>query len=78
MFKSSPTSHPTLTEILTRLEEAEAPVILALVINNNSGYELRLEEVDLSCGKFSSNSSMPDTILPDTSSVVYIEKVVEL
>ena len=65
----------TREDIVTRLAESEKAVSLALVINNMSGHKLSLEEVDLSCGVFSSNSSMPDTILPDTTAVVFIEKV---
>ena len=65
----------TMEEVLSRLGESEQEVSLALVINNMSGHRLRLEEVDLSCGVFSGNSSMPESILPDTTAVVFIEKV---
>ena len=64
-----------MEEVLSRLGESEQEVSLALVINNMSGHRLRLEEVDLSCGVFSGNSSMPESILPDTTAVVFIEKV---
>ena len=65
----------TREEIVARLTESEEAVSLALVINNMSGHRLSLEEVDLSCGVFSSNSSMPDTVPPATTAVVFIEKV---
>ena len=65
----------TMEEVITRLAESEKVVSLALVINNMSGHKLSLEEVDLSCGVISSNSSMPETILSDTTAVVFIEKV---
>ena len=65
----------TREEIVARLTESEEAVSLALVINNMSGHKLSLEEVDLSCGVFSSNSSMPDTVDPATTAVVFIEKV---
>ena len=68
----------TREEIVVRLEESEKAVSLALVINNMSGHKLTLEEVDLTCGVFSSNSSMPDTVLPATTAVVFIEKVTDL
>lgn len=64
-----------IEEVLNRLEETEKPVVIGLIINNNSGHKLNFEEVDLSCGVISNNSSMPDTIPASSSTVVYIEKV---
>ena len=64
-----------MEEVLNRLEETEKPVVVGLIINNNSGHKLNFEEVDLSCGVISNNSSMPETIPASSSTVVYIEKV---
>ena len=55
------------------IEKAER--LQRIAEENLAETELSLEEVDLTCGVFSSNSSMPDTILPDTTAVVFIEKV---
>ena len=64
-----------MEDVLARLEEEQTPVMVGLIINNHSGHKLKLEEVDHSCGVVSANSSMPDTLLPDTTAVVFIEKV---
>ena len=36
---------------------------------------LELEELDVSCGRFTGNSSLPEEILPGASAVLYMEKV---
>ena len=36
---------------------------------------LELEELDVSCGRFTGNSSLPEEILPGASVVLYMEKV---
>ena len=78
VYRSQAEDHQlTMEEVLTRLAESEKEVSLALVINNMSGHKLSLEEVDLSCGVFSNNSSMPESIPPATTAVVFIEKVAQ-
>ena len=67
---------PDITRVLEELDKSEVGVMVALIIHNHSGYRLVLEDVDVSCGMFSNNGSMPEVLNPGGAYVVYSEKVV--
>ena len=61
--------------VLDELEDRESSVMVAVIINNHLGHILTLEELDIHCGVISVNSSMPDTINPKESHLIFTEKV---
>ena len=67
---------PDISRVLEELDKSEVGVMVALIIHNHSGYRLVLEDVDVSCGMFSNNGSMPEVLNPGGAYVVYSEKVV--
>ena len=62
-------------ELRTDLEEMEASVAVAIIIQNHSRYKLELEQVDVTCGVFSNNQSLPEEVWPGETGVVRMEKV---
>ena len=58
-------------ELRTDLEEMEASVAVAIIIQNQSRYKLELEQVDVTCGVFSNNQSLPEEVWPGEERMTY-------
>lgn len=68
---------PDISKVLEELDQSEVGVVVAVIIHNHSGYKLILEDVDVSCGMFSNNGSMPEVLNPGGAYVIFSEKVRE-
>ena len=68
---------PDISKVLEELDQSEVGVMVAVIIHNHSGYTLILEDVDVSCGMFSNNGSMPEVLNPGGAYVIFSEKVRE-
>ena len=66
---------PDIGDVLEEVEDSEASVMVTVIINNHSGHKMVLEEVDIGCGMISNNSALPEILDPDSSYIVYTEKV---
>ena len=66
---------PDISDVLEEVEDSEASVMVTVIINNHSGHKMVLEEVDIGCGMISNNSALPEILDPDSSYIVYTEKV---
>ena len=66
---------PDIGDVLEEVEDSEASVMVTVIINNHSGHTMVLEEVDIGCGMISNNSALPEILDPDSSYIVYTEKV---
>ena len=64
-----------IDSVLEELEDRESSVMVAVIINNHLGHILTLEELDIHCGIISVNSTLPDTINPKESHLIFTEKV---
>ena len=62
-------------EVMNELEEMEASVAVAIIIQNQSRLKLQLEQLDVSCGVFTNNHTLPEEIWPGETSIVTMEKV---
>ena len=68
---------PDIGNVLEEVEDSEASVMVTVIINNHSGLKIILEDVDIGCGMISNNSALPEILDPDSSYIVYTEKVQE-
>ena len=66
---------PDIGDVLEEVEDSEASVMVTVIIYNHSGLKMILEDVDISCGVISNNSALPEVLEPDSSYIVYTEKV---
>lgn len=66
---------PDIGDVLEEVEDSEASVMVTVIINNHSDLKMILEEVDIGCGVISNNSALPEVLDPDSSYIVYTEKV---
>ena len=66
---------PEIGDVLEEVEDSEASVMVTVIINNHSGLKMVLEDVDIGCGMISNNSALPEVLEPDSSYIVYTEKV---
>ena len=66
---------PDIGVVLEEVEDSEASVMVTVIINNHSGLKMVLEDVDIGCGMISNNSALPEVLEPDSSYIVYTEKV---
>ena len=66
---------PDIGDVLEEVEDSEASVMVTVIINNHSGLKMVLEDVDIGCGMISNNSALPEILDPDSSYIVYTEKV---
>ena len=66
---------PDIGDVLEEVEDSEASVMVTVIINNHSGLKMVLEDVDIGCGMISNNSALPEVLEPDSSYIVYTEKV---
>ena len=62
-------------EVKNNLEEMEASVAVAIIIQNQSRLKLQLEQLDVSCGVFTNNDTLPEELWPGETSIVTMEKV---
>ena len=62
-------------EEMTELEEMESSVAVAIIIQNQSRQKLQLEQLDVSCGVFTNNHTLPEELWPGETSIVTMEKV---
>ena len=66
---------PDIGDVLEEVEDSETSVMVTVIINNHSGLKMILEDVDIGCGMISNNSALPEVLEPDSSYIVYTEKV---
>ena len=66
---------PDIGDVLEEVEDSEASVMVTIIINNHSDLKMVLESVDIGCGVISNNSALPEVLDPDSSYIVYTEKV---
>ena len=65
-----------IDEVRKELEEMEASVAVAVIIQNHSRFKLKLEQVDITCGVFSNNTgSIQEELWPGQADIVMMEKV---
>ena len=66
---------PDIGDVLEEVEDSKASVMVTVIINNHSDLKMVLEDVDIGCGVISNNSALPEILDPDSSYIVYTEKV---